>query len=111
MANTNEITITKTKKSKNPNNIKENNKSKNSIKNESNNIEKNNTKNIKKDNTNKNVEIKKLYDKEVSLKEVFEFYDELNKDKSHMVSKDDICTPMECVRKMIDYIPQELWER
>ena len=111
MANTNEITITKTKKSKNPNNIKENNKSKNSIKNESNNIEKNNTKNIKKDNTNKNVEIKKLYDKEVSLKEVFEFYDELNKDKSHMVSKDDICTPMECVRKMIDYIPQEFWER
>ena len=35
---------------------------------------------------------------------LFEFYDMLNKDTSHMSSSDDICTPMECVKKMIDYI-------
>lgn len=43
--------------------------------------------------------------------DLFEFYDILNKDKSHMASKDDICTPMSCVKKMIDYLPDELWSR
>lgn len=43
--------------------------------------------------------------------DIFNFYDELNKDESHMMSSDDICTPMECVKKMIDYIPEELWSR
>lgn len=42
---------------------------------------------------------------------LFEFYDMLNKDDSHMASNDDICTPMECVKKMIDYIPNEFWNR
>jgi SAM-dependent methyltransferase len=27
------------------------------------------------------------------------------------MSTDDICTPMECVKKMIDYVPDELWQR
>ena len=42
---------------------------------------------------------------------LFEFYDQLNKDVTHMTSNDDICTPMECVRKMIDYVPNEFWNR
>ena len=42
---------------------------------------------------------------------MFSYFDELNKDSSHMMSKDDICTPMECVKKMIDYVPEELWKR
>ncbi len=42
---------------------------------------------------------------------LFEFYDLLNKDTSHMSSSDDICTPMECVKKMIDYIPENFWEK
>lgn len=29
---------------------------------------------------------------------LFEFYDLLNKDTSHMNSSDDICTPIECVK-------------
>lgn len=39
------------------------------------------------------------------------YYDSLNEDLSHRVSTDDVCTPMECVKKMIDYVPNELWER
>ena len=87
MANTNEITKTK---------INAKNKQK---------------KSNKKEDNNKKVKIERLYDKEINLAKIFEFYDKLNKDKSHEESKDDICTPMECVQKMIDYIPEELWER
>ncbi|NCP98224.1 methyltransferase [archaeon] len=47
----------------------------------------------------------------LSEKELFEYYDNLNKDTSHYVSNDDICTSMNCVKTMIDYIPKELWER
>ena len=42
---------------------------------------------------------------------LFEFYDLLNKDTSHMNSSDDICTPIECVKKMIDYIPENFWKK
>ena len=45
------------------------------------------------------------------MEEVFEYYNELNNDVSHKKSNDDTCTPMECVKTMIDYIPKELWER
>lgn len=48
--------------------------------------------------------------KNISL-ELFQFYDLLNKDISHMSSSDDICTPMECVKKMLDYIPEDFWNR
>lgn len=47
----------------------------------------------------------------MSLKETMSYYDKLNEDKTHYNSKDDVCTPMECVKKMIDYIPDELWSR
>ena len=44
--------------------------------------------------------------------ELFDYYDNIvNIDKSHYMSNDDICTPMSCVKKMIDYIPGELWKR
>lgn len=48
--------------------------------------------------------------KNISL-ELFQFYDLLNKDISHMSSSDDICTPMECVKKMLDYIPENFWNK
>ncbi|BEG57576.1 MTS domain-containing protein/DNA methyltrasferase [Helicobacter sp. NHP21005] len=38
-------------------------------------------------------------------------YDTINKDLAHAVSRDDICTPMACVERMLDYLPQELWRR
>ncbi len=38
-------------------------------------------------------------------------FDKLNEDKNHFVNSNDICTPMDCVKEMLDTIPQELWER
>lgn len=46
-----------------------------------------------------------------SFEEVFEYYNKLNEDPTHRTTTDDICTPMECVKTMIDYIPGELWSR
>lgn len=46
-----------------------------------------------------------------SVEDIFCAYNALNTDKSHFISRDDICTPMECVKTMIDYIPEELWKR
>ena len=43
--------------------------------------------------------------------EILAFYNELNEDLDHFSSSDDICTPMECVKLMIDYVPAELWAR
>jgi len=43
------------------------------------------------------------------LEKTISFYEKLNEDDSHYNSNDDICTPMSCVRKMIDYLPGELW--
>lgn len=43
--------------------------------------------------------------------EVFSYFDTLNKDKSHYNSSNDICTPMGCVKEMIDEVPQEFWNR
>jgi adenine-specific DNA-methyltransferase len=45
------------------------------------------------------------------LNGIIGYYDHLNEDISHKKSNDDICTPMECVKTMIDYIPNELWKR
>ncbi len=41
----------------------------------------------------------------------FNIFNSLNLDSSHMSSNDDICTPMECVKLMVDYLPEELWKR
>ena len=45
------------------------------------------------------------------LEKTISFYEKLNEDDSHYNSNDDICTPMSCVKKMIDYLPAELRER
>lgn len=41
--------------------------------------------------------------------EIFSFYNYINFDIDHMNSNDDVCTPMECVKTMIDYIPKSFW--
>lgn len=41
---------------------------------------------------------------------LFNFYDKLNNDNSHKLSRDDICTPMNCVKTMLDYIPTNFWQ-
>lgn len=46
-----------------------------------------------------------------SFEELKEYFDLLNEDVSHMSSRDDICTPFDCVKRMIDYVPEEFWQR
>lgn len=46
-----------------------------------------------------------------SLEKTIDFYNKLNEDETHYNSNDDVCTPMDCVKVMIDYIPNELWQR
>jgi len=46
-----------------------------------------------------------------TLEELFSLFNSLNEDSSHFMSRDDICTPMECVKKMCDYIPNAFWNK
>ena len=46
-----------------------------------------------------------------SFEELKDFFDALNDEDYHKTSRDDICTPMDCVKTMIDYLPDELWHR
>lgn len=47
----------------------------------------------------------------LTYEEMEKYFDELNQDNSHFNSSNDICTPMGCVKEMIDAIPNELWNR
>jgi len=38
-------------------------------------------------------------------------FDRLNLDESHYLNRNDICTPMGCVRDMVDSIPAAFWRR
>ena len=42
---------------------------------------------------------------------VFDYFDALNGNASHYESSNDICTPMGCVKEMVDALPDELWAR
>jgi predicted RNA methylase len=37
------------------------------------------------------------------------YFNILNNDKSHFVNSNDICTPIECIKEMVDIIPDEFW--
>lgn len=38
-------------------------------------------------------------------------FDELNQDKNHFVNSNDICTPIDCVKEMVDSVPNDFWQR
>ena len=40
-----------------------------------------------------------------------EKFEALNSDESHFCNRNDICTPMGCVREMVDAIPKSFWRR
>ena len=42
---------------------------------------------------------------------ISEYYHHLGQDPSHYDTSNDICTPMGCVKEMVDEIPEELWHR
>lgn len=43
--------------------------------------------------------------------EVMAAFDALNRNRSHYHSSNDICTPMGCVKEMIDRLPPSVWRR
>lgn len=47
----------------------------------------------------------------LTFKEITDYFDKLNQDTSHFNNSNDICTPMGCVKEMVDAIPEELWRR
>lgn len=58
-----------------------------------------------------NHKIKLSFIGDYPLEKTIEYYNNLNNDKSHYTSRDDICTPINCVKVMIDYLPNDLWEK
>lgn len=48
---------------------------------------------------------------EASYEQIKQYYEIVNNDASHKSCTDDISTPVECVKVMLDYIPNELWNR
>ncbi len=53
---------------------------------------------------------KKYYDDKNDFQAIKRYFDQLNKDESHFINSNDICTPMECVKEMVDSIPNEFWQ-
>lgn len=51
------------------------------------------------------------YIAEESMQDIFKYFNEINLDKNHKITNDDECTPMECVKVMIDYIPKDFWNK
>lgn len=40
--------------------------------------------------------------------EIEKYFDALNTDESHFANRNDICTPIVCVKEMVDSVPDEL---
>ncbi len=49
----------------------------------------------------------KLY----SFSQIKAYFDTLNFDTSHFVNSNDICTPLDCVKEMIDAIPSDFFKQ
>lgn len=45
-----------------------------------------------------------------SFEEIKDFYEKLNYDQTHFVNSNDICTPLSCVKDMVDVIPNDFWK-
>jgi adenine-specific DNA-methyltransferase len=46
-----------------------------------------------------------------SFEDIRLYFNKLNQDTSHFVNSNDICTPIECVKEMVDALPLEFWNR
>lgn len=47
----------------------------------------------------------------IEFENIKEHFDKLNKDESHFATRNDICTPMDLVKEMVDSIPNSFWNR
>ena len=43
--------------------------------------------------------------------DIKEYFNNLNQDQSHFYNSNDICTPMECVKEMVDSVPESFWQQ
>ena len=46
-----------------------------------------------------------------SFQKIKEYFERLNQDQSHFVNSNDICTPLDCVKTMVDKIPKDFWQQ
>jgi adenine-specific DNA-methyltransferase len=46
-----------------------------------------------------------------NFSQIKNYFDSLNQDQTHFVNSNDICTPMDCVREMVDSIPESFWKK
>ena len=46
-----------------------------------------------------------------NFKEIKQYFDILNYKQEHFINSNDICTPMECVKEMLDSLPNEFWQK
>lgn len=44
------------------------------------------------------------------FEDIKNYFDKLNEDKNHFVNSNDTCTPMSCVKEMVDRIPDNFWK-
>jgi adenine-specific DNA-methyltransferase len=51
----------------------------------------------------------KLENKDLNY--IIKIFDELNFDETHFTNSNDICTPMSCVKEMVDSIPMDFWKK
>jgi len=52
-----------------------------------------------------------VWSKKADFETIRHYFNALNNDHGHFVNSNDICTPMECVKEMLDSVPEEFWER
>jgi hypothetical protein len=43
--------------------------------------------------------------------DIKEYFNNLNQDQSHFYNSNDICTPMECIKEMVDSVPESFWQQ
>lgn len=46
-----------------------------------------------------------------NFEEIKCYFNGINKDYNHFINSNDICTPMECVKEMVDTIPNSFWKQ
>jgi SAM-dependent methyltransferase len=46
-----------------------------------------------------------------SYENIKSYFDELNQNKDHFTNSNDICTPIDCVKEMVDSVPNNFWQK
>ncbi len=52
-----------------------------------------------------------MYNKTQNFEEIKTYFNDLNHNYNHFENSNDICTPIECVKEMVDSIPASFWKK